>query len=95
MTDHDHNQDAPGDKGWADNPIFIRAFLGVLIISCIGAAAAGLNAAWQNPHPHYAVEGFPAFFAVYGFLAFTFIVLVGQHLRKLVGRKEEYYDERE
>ena len=28
-------------------------------------------------------------------IAFAFIVLAGQHLRKLVGRKETYYDERE
>ncbi len=95
MSDHDQNHGKPDDGGWADNPIFIRAFLGLLIISCIAAAAAGLNAAWHNPHPHFAIEGVPAFFAIYGFGAFVFIVLVGQHLRKLVGRKEEYYDERE
>lgn len=95
MSDQDNSHDNASDKGWADNPTFIRAFLGLLIISCIAAAAAGLNAAWQNPHPHFAIEGVPAFFAIYGFLAFVFIVLVGQHLRKLVGRKEEYYDERE
>lgn len=87
-----HNSD---DKGWADHPTFIRVFLGVLVIACVGSAAAGLNAAWHNPHPHFAIEGIPVFFAIYGFAAFAFIVLVGQHLRRLVGRKEEYYDERE
>jgi len=95
MSGHDQNQDKTDDKGWADNPLFIRAFLGLLVLSCIGVAAASLNAAWHNPHPHFEIEAFPAFFAIYGFLAFAFIVLVGQHLRKLVGRKEEYYDERE
>ena len=89
---HDHKSD---DKGWADNPAFIRAFLGVLVFACIAAAAASLNHDWHNPKPHFALESVPAFFALYGFAAFAFIVLVGQHLRKLVGRKEEYYDERE
>jgi hypothetical protein len=88
----DHNQKKPG---WADNPTFIRIFIGILTASAIAAGLAGFNPAWQNPHPHFAVEGVPVFFAIYGFVAFAFIVLAGQHLRKLVGRKEEYYDERE
>ncbi|MEO1243278.1 MAG: hypothetical protein AAFX54_15310 [Pseudomonadota bacterium] len=92
MTDHNHQSK---DKGWADNPTFIRIFLGVLIGACVLSAFAGFVTSWHNPHPHFSVEGFPIFFAVWGFAAFTFIVLAGQHLRKLVGRKEEYYDERE
>jgi hypothetical protein len=90
------NNHNPDDKpGWADNPAFIRVFLGVLIAACVLAAGAGFVAAWHNPHPHFSTEKFPVFFAVWGFGSFTFIVLAGQHLRKLVGRKEEYYDERE
>ena len=91
MSDHKNND----DKGWADNPKFIRVFLGVLFIACILSAFAGFVPSWQNPHPHFSVERVPVFFALWGFGAFIFIVLVGQHLRKLVGRKEEYYDERE
>lgn len=91
MSDHHHAD----DKGWADRPGVRRFIVGVLIIACLGAAAAGFNEAWHNPHPHFDVEGFPVFFAIYGFVAFAFIVLAGQHLRRLVGRKEDYYDERE
>jgi len=91
MSDHHHD----GKPGWADNPTFVRGFIGVLVVSCILAALAGFNPAWKNPHPHFEVEGLRVFFAIYGFVAFAFIVLAGQHLRKLVGRKEEYYDERE
>ena len=92
MSD-DHNND--GKKGWAENPTFIRIFLGVLIFSCIASAFAGFVTSWHNPHPHFPAEEFPIFFAAWGFGSFAFIVLAGQHLRKLVGRKEEYYDERE
>ena len=91
MSENHHSD----DKGWADNPKFIRLFLGVLIISCIGAALAGFVPAFQPEHPHFEQEGWKVFFAVYGFLAFSFIVLAGQHLRKLVGKKEDYYEERE
>lgn len=96
MTDHHNHDKKPAkDAGWADTKTFRNGFLAVLIISCIGAALAGFVPAWQNPHPHFQAEGFPVFFAFYGFAAFAFIVLAGQHLRKLVGRKEDYYEERE
>jgi hypothetical protein len=93
MTDHHYTPEKK--PGWADNPTFIRVFIGILTVSAIAAGLAGFNPAWHNPHPHFDVERVPVFFAIYGFVAFAFIVLAGQHLRKLVGRKEEYYDERE
>ena len=93
MSDHKPNPDEK--PGWADTPGFRKAFLGVLIVSAIAAALAGLNPAWKNPKAHFEVEAFFAFFAFWGFACFMFIVLVGQHLRKLVGRKEDYYEDRE
>lgn len=95
------------NKGWADSPIFRKGFLIFLLTAALAASAAGFVPALQNHHPHFDGEGAappaasvwralsPVFFAVYGFAAFSFIVLVGQHLRRLVGRKENYYDERE
>jgi len=94
MNDSPQHKDQ--DKtGWADNPTFIRIFLGVLIAACMLSVIAGFVASWHNPHPHFGAEKLQAFFALWGFGSFAFIVLVGQHLRKLVGRKEGYYDERE
>ncbi len=85
----------PKSKGWADTKAFRRVFLAILVVAALAAAAAGFVPEFRKAEPHFAVEGAGAFFAVYGFLAFSFIVLVGQHLRKLVARKETYYDERE
>lgn len=91
--DHQHNPDEK--PGWADTPGFRRTFLIGLFIAGGLAALAGFVPAWQKDHPHFPPEAFPVFFALYGFAAFIFIVLAGQHLRKLVGREENYYDERE
>lgn len=91
MTDLNNNH----DKGWAENPVFIRGFLIVLGIACALSALAGFVDSWHNPHPHFAVEKVPVFFAIWGFASFMFIVLVGQHLRRFVSRKKGYYDERE
>ncbi len=81
------------DSGWVYNKKFQNAFMIFLYLVCAGAAVAGFI--WKKDHPHFEIEGFPVFFAIYGFVMFTLIVLVGQHLRKIVGRKEGYYDERE
>ena len=81
--------------GWADSKAFRTGFLLVLIVAGLVSGALGFLPAFQKHDPHFEIERFGAFFAVYGFFAFAFIVLAGQHLRKLVGRKETYYDERE
>ena len=93
MADHHKNPDEK--PGWADTKAFRYGFLGVLVAACVLSAAAGFVPAFQKKHPHFEAEAFPVFFAFWGFAAFMFIVLVGQHLRKLVARKEDYYDERE
>ncbi|MEK7265746.1 MAG: hypothetical protein AAB227_06570 [Pseudomonadota bacterium] len=92
MADPHHGDEKPG---WADTKTFRMAFLALLVIAALAAAVAGFLPAFKNDHPHFDVESMGAFFAVYGFAAFSFIVLAGQHLRKLVGRKETYYEERE
>ena len=96
MADHEnipaHERDKPG---WAESKRFQRLFVIGLAAAAVIAAIAGFVPAFQKKHPHFSLEGVPVFFAVYGFAAFMFIVLVGQHLRKLVGREETYYDDRE
>ena len=43
-------------------------------------------------HAHFDWESWPGFYAVVGFVAFYGIVLAGKQLRKLLMRKEDYYD---
>ncbi len=45
-------------------------------------------------HPDFSWEGYPFFYAVYGFVAYVSIVLGSNYiLRKIVKRKEDYYDD--
>lgn len=44
-------------------------------------------------HPYFPWEGYPSFYAVYGFVSCVVLVLVAKYvLRKAVMREEEYYD---
>ena len=44
-------------------------------------------------HPAFPWEGYPSFYGAYGFVAYVSIVLASNYLlRKLFGRKEDYYD---
>ncbi len=47
----------------------------------------------RHEHGHFSVEDHPEFFATFGFVACVILVLVSKYvLRKLVKRKEGYYD---
>ncbi len=43
-------------------------------------------------HAYHSLEEIPGFYALFGFLAFLFIILGAAILRKLVMRSEDYYE---
>lgn len=43
-------------------------------------------------HVTHEWESFPGFYALFGFLAYTIIVFTASQLRKILKRKEDYYD---
>jgi hypothetical protein len=77
-------------KRWLDEPRNLdRLFYG-LVALCALLAVSDLGggrdafATW---------EGLPNFHGFFGFVAFWCIVIAGKHLRKLLWRPEDYYDE--
>ena len=86
MTDQD-----PKSKTYLfDNPrnvkILLRSFfasLGVLL----------LVEFTFHKHPHFDWEGWPEFYAVFGFVACVVLVVAAKYiLRPLMKRREDYYD---
>ena len=65
-------------------PIWI-AFVIVLAVT----VAAGVLV---DMHPHFAFESWPAFFAVFGFLACVVLVFGAKLLGLLLKRPDTYYD---
>jgi len=43
-------------------------------------------------HGVFAVEHFYGFYAVYGFISYVLLIFVAKALRKIIMRKEDYYD---
>lgn len=73
-----------------DSPAFGRGFLVVLAIAAVVLAVVDL---FHHRHTLFSWDGFPGFHALFGFCAFSFVVIMGWPLRQLLSRPETYYGE--
>ena len=105
MSEHPEILDS--ERSVFERPGTIKAIWALLILGCAVSAALGFWYASKGKlvyEPHFEdkegvlallgamADGFPAFYAAVGFLSFAFIVLAGQHLRRILMRPEGYYD---
>ena len=90
------------EKRFLDDPGNVRKLLNGFIAVCILVLAADLVdwiGAWTGievlhfKSSHHGFESRFGFYAVYGFIAITTLVLAAKGLRRLIMRKEEYYDD--
>ena len=80
----------PDDKQhYLDKAKNIQRLLRVFYVICALLFAADFVI---HRHTKIALEEFPAFYAVFGFVAFCGLVVGSIGLRKLIMRKEDYYD---
>ena len=84
-----HNENTENKSYWLDKPGTLRLIIAVLVISCIALFAVDF---FYHKHGHYDFEQRYGFYAWYGFLSYCFIVLSAKQMRKLIGRKEDYYE---
>ena len=78
-----------GDDAWLDRAENVTKIYRGLIALCALLVILGF---FVGGHGELAVLHFPAFYGIFGFIAFVFIVFAGIGLRKLVMRDEDYYD---
>ncbi len=78
------------DKYIFDNPRNVNRLLWVFYALCILLVVADFVI---HRHTTMEWEKMPAFYAIYGFVAYVLLVLLSEILRKVVMRKENYYDE--
>jgi hypothetical protein len=73
-----------------DNPRNVRRVVYALVAICV--VSFGLDFAIHR-HVHHPWEVLPGFYALYGFVACVLLVLIAKELRKILMRKEDYYDD--
>lgn len=78
-----------GDRRWLDEPRNVTRIVYGLAVLCALALVADF---FYAKHPHFAVERWPGFYAVYGFAVSMALVLTAKRLRRWLRRDEDYYD---
>ncbi|MFK5997164.1 MAG: hypothetical protein QM492_03555 [Rhodobacterales bacterium] len=76
---------------WVDRPGSDKKIIGALILGCL--IVLGLS--WTyNPHGSFKAEYIRGFFAFYGFVMFTGLILAVKVLRFFIKRPEDYYGDK-
>jgi drug/metabolite transporter (DMT)-like permease len=72
-----------------ENKKLLNILLVVLMLICIALLCVDF---FYHKHGHFAFEETFGFFPAFGFLAFVALSLCAKLLRKVVKRREDYYD---
>ena len=73
---------------WLEKPGSVTKVVIALVLACALVVAADF---FYTKHGHFAEEEVEGFFAMFGFVMFTLLVLAARGLRVLVGDREDYY----
>lgn len=90
----------PGERErFLDRPENVRVVLRVLYAVCalvVSLDVVHLAMYWLDAgelrHAHREWEGFPGFYAAFGFIACVTLVLVAKQMRRVLMRGEDYYE---
>jgi len=75
-----------------DNPRNISRLLNGFYIICVILFVADFIV---HRHVVHSWEDIPGFYALYGFIACVLLVVVAKEMRKVLMRKEDYYDKKD
>ncbi|MDD9305175.1 MAG: hypothetical protein HUK40_23720 [Desulfobacter sp.] len=64
----------------------LKGFFAALVLILIAEA-------FVDMHAEFSVAHFFGFYAVFGFISYVTLIFVAKFLRKLIMRKEDYYDD--
>lgn len=82
------NSDEP--QGFFEKPENIKKMLKVFYVICALLVIADFIV---HRHIYHDWEKIPAFYAIYGFVGCVLLVVIAKEMRKVIMRKEDYYDE--
>lgn len=73
---------------WLEKPGSVAKVIAALVLA---SAVVALADFFYEKHGKFAEEEVEGFFAMFGFVMFTLLVLAARGLRALVGEREDYY----
>ena len=76
-------------KYWLDQPNNVNKIVYTLYAICAALLLADFI---YHKHAHFDFEHWFGFYAWFGFIAYISIVMSAKLIRKLINRKENYYD---
>ena len=95
MSEHKDNPDTYPALGrlltWVDKPGSGNKMFRGLVVVCGLLFAADFAI---EKHSAFEMEDLPGFFAIYGFVSFTVLILAAKALRVLIKRPEDYYGDK-
>jgi len=78
-----------GKTYWLDEPRNVTKVFYTLVAVCALLLVAD---PLVHKHGHFAWEGWFGFHGLYGFFGSVFLVLTAKQLRRILMRKDDYYD---
>lgn len=95
MTSDSTRKESPPGKRlektyWLDSPRNVDKVVWTLYAICTALLAVDV---FIHKHGPFAIEHWFGFYGIYGFVACVGLVLAAKELRKIVMRREDYYDE--
>ncbi len=76
---------------WLDNPRHVNWLCYGLYVACALLFVLDLFGLYEK-HAHFDFENWIGFFGFFGFMVFFFLVLAATQLRRVLTRREDYYD---
>ena len=76
-------------KHWLDNPDNVRLLWRGFLLTLALTVAIG---AFIDLHPHFPIESWFGFYAVYGFLACLLMIIVAKAMGLLIKRPDTFYE---
>lgn len=76
-------------KRWLDDPKNVTKLVWALVAVC---ALVFVADAFYEKHPHFEIEKWFGFYAIFGFVVCVGLVLGAKWMRTFLKRDEDYYD---
>ncbi len=87
------SENRPNEKQyWFDQPKNVKLILRGLYVTCAGLFLADF---FYHRHVDEPMEKIFGFYGIYGFVSCVILVLAAKEMRKLLIRKDDYYDSAE